>query len=283
MLPKKFFLPLGGGEELEERIRGALLISKFLEAHLEVLRVESTPQRVISSDVFAPKHLVEQMAKITHDMEMQTSQRYKEVFEKICSQMNVKVTSDVVCDGSASASLLVEQGVRGEVVAQYSKLCDMVIAVCPPENVPTATFEAAVLYSGKPVIMIPRVLKQFNPERIIVFWNASTEASRAIDGALEFLKRAKDVMIVTRDDTKNLRPSVEELKSYLEIHNIKAQCSVVRPTKIVGEALLNKAVEGNYGLIVAGAYGVNRIKEKMFGGLTTYMLKHTQIPVLTAH
>lgn len=283
MLPKKLFLPLGGGEELKERIKGALLISKYLEAHLEVLRVENAQTRPGAADFFAPDYLVKEMSQITDKLEKGVTEKYKEVFKEACDELDIDITQEVVNEEKATASLLIDRGHRGELVAQYSKLCDMVIAVRPPENIPTATFQAAVLHSGKPVMMIPRVLSAFDPSRIIILWNASTEASRAIDGAMPFLMRAKEVMIVTRKNTEGIKPTVAQLQKYLSFHGIKAQYEIVIPTKTPGEALLKKAIDGGYGLIVAGAYGQNRIRESVFGGFTTYMLEHTTIPLLTAH
>ncbi len=179
--------------------------------------------------------------------------------------------------------MLIDKGLRSTLVTQYGKLCDMVIAACPPGNIPTATFKAAVLYSGKPVMMIPRVLENFDPSKIIIFWNASTESSRAIDGAMPFLLKAKEVLIVTRQNTEHLKPTIHDLKKYLAIHNIDAKCEIVIPTKTRGEALLKKTTDGGYGLIVAGAYHQGKLKERVFGGLTTYLLEHTKVPVLSAH
>jgi len=283
MLPKKVFLPLGGGDELKERIKGALFIAKYLGAHLEVLRSETVSKKTISSEGFAPKHLIDKMNDLNQQIEVGTTNRYKNVFKEACDELNVQITEDTVADGNATASLIIDQGLRSTLVAQYGKLCDMVIAACPPGNVPTATFQAAVLYSGKPVIMIPRVLEEFDPSKIIIFWNASTESSRAIDGAMPFLKRAKEVLIVTRQNTEDKKPTIFDIQKYLAIHDIDAKCEIVIPAKVRGEALLKKTIDGGYGLIVAGAYAQGKIKEKMFGGLTTYLLEHTKVPVLSAH
>lgn len=283
MQPKKLFLPLGGGDQLKERIIGALLIAKYFNAHLEILRSEAAPKHSALADAFAPSNLVHEMEEMNRRLEAETSVKYLNVFKEACEGLDVKITRKVACDGTPSASLIVGEGLRSDLVARHSKLCDMVIAARPPHNVPTATFKAAVLHSGKPVFMIPRIMKTFDPSKIIILWNASTEASRAIDGALPLLKEAKEVMIVTRENTADIHPTVADLQEYLAIHGIKANYEVVTPTKTPGEALLNKAKEGNYGLIVAGTYGQNRVRERVFGGFTTYLLEHATIPVLTAH
>ena len=283
MLLKKVFLPLGGGDELKERIKGALLISKYTGAHLEILRSETVSAKTMSSEGFAPKHLIDKMNDINKQIELGTTDKYKDVFKSVCAELNVKVTNNVVISDNDTASMIVDQGLRSKLVAQYSKLCDMVVAACPPGNVPTATFQAAVLHSGKPVIMIPRILNDFDPSKIIIFWNASTESSRSVDAAMPFLKEAKEILIVTRQNTEDKTPTINDVQQYLSLHNIDAKCEIVIPTKTRGEALLKKAKDGKYGLIVAGAYAQGKIKEKMFGGLTTYLLKHTKVPVLSAH
>lgn len=283
MLLKKVFLPLGGGDELKERIKGALLIAKYTGAHLEVLRSETTPNKTMPCEGFAPKHLIDQMNTINKQIEVEATDKYKEVFASICNELDVTVTDKTVIEKHPTASLLIKEGLRSTLVSQYSKLCDMVIAACPPNHVPTATFYAAVLHSGKPVIMIPRILNDFDPSRIIIFWNGSTESSRSVDAAMPFLKEAREVLVVTRQNTEDIQPTIYDVKEYLQLHNINARCEIVIPTKTRGEALLKKAADGNYGLIVAGAYAQGKIKEKMFGGLTTYLLEHTKVPVLSAH
>lgn len=283
MLPKKLFLPLGGGDELEERFRGALLVSKYLGAHLEILRSESHSVKTVSSEGFAPKHLIDKMNDINKQICKDATNKYKKIFHKVCDELDIKHTEKIVNENRATASMIVDQGLRSELVAQYGKVCDMVIAASPHGNVPTATFQAAVIHSGKPVMIIPRIMNTFDPSKIIIFWNASTESSRSIDAAMPFLKKAKEVLIVTRQNTEDKKPTIYDLKDYLAIHDINATCEIVIPTKTRGEALLRKTADGGYGLIVAGAYTQGRIKEKMFGGLTTYLLKNTKVPVLSAH
>jgi len=133
MLPKKVFLPLGGGDELKERIKGALFIAKYLGAHLEVLRSETVSKKTISSEGFAPKHLIDKMNDLNQQIEVGTTNRYKNVFKEACDELNVQITEDTVADGNATASLIIDQGLRSTLVAQYGKLCDMVIAACLQE------------------------------------------------------------------------------------------------------------------------------------------------------
>lgn len=56
MIYKKMFFPIGGGEELEERLYGAFLIAKYFNTHLEVLQSYFRPHK-IDEAVRLPKHV----------------------------------------------------------------------------------------------------------------------------------------------------------------------------------------------------------------------------------
>ena len=148
-----------------------------------------------------------------------------------------------------------KNGYRSKVVEQASKFCDLVIAAAPPLGLSTATFEAAVLTSGKPVLMIPRVLKTFDTKNIIIGWNNSPEVSRAVTSSLEILKEAQKVHIVSSSAYSKNNSSINDLLFYLKYHNINASYEIVETTKTPGQALLSSALNGNFDLIVAGAYG----------------------------
>jgi len=180
-------------------------------------------------------------------------------------------------------SLKVLEGLRSALVEQESKFCDLVIAAAPPAGLTTATFETAALKSGKPVLMFPRVLKDFSTESIIIGWNNSTEASRAVTSSMEFLKQAKKVHIVTSKEYVQDLVVMENLLVYLKEHNINATYELIKTTRIAGQALLNAATNGNFDMIIAGAYGHKGLKELMFGGATRHLLENTTIPIFMSH
>ncbi|WP_193315815.1 universal stress protein [Poseidonibacter ostreae] len=82
--------------------------------------------------------------------------------------------------------------------------------------------------------------------------------------------------------TKN-NETIENLLSYLKLHQIEASYEIVKTTRIPGQALLNSALDGNFDMIVAGAYGHKGLKELMFGGATRYLLENSSIPVFMSH
>jgi len=286
MQPKKVFFPIGEGEELEERIRGALIVSKFFGTHLEVLGSGST----MDIDQFIKKE-VSQLSNEFKDelldgletLKKERTSREAVIFNRVCKALGVTV-SDTPKKGEVTAQIVAKHGKRSELVCQQSKFCDLVIAATPPDGSSAATFEASVVCSGKPVLVIPRIMTEFKTEKILVGWNNTAEASRAITEAIPLLKKAKEVKIVsTKNYTHEDLSDIEELRAYLSLHGIEATFELIKTTFVPGEALLNSAKAGEYDLIVAGAYGRKGLKEMMLGGSAAYLLKHTTIPTLVSH
>jgi len=208
---------------------------------------------------------------------------HRNIFTKCCDKKDIKV-SETVVPGKTTAHLTMGVGIRSQLVAQQSKFCDLVVAATPPKGIVTATFEASVVESGKPVLVIPRKMTEFKADTILVGWNNSPQSARAISEAIPLLKNAKKVHIVSSAKyTTETLSRIKDLQNYLALHEIETTFELIKTTFIPGEALLKSAQEGKFDLIVAGAYGKKRLKDMMVGGVTQYLLGHTTIPVLMAH
>jgi len=279
---KKMFFPIGGGDELKERLYGAMLVAEYFKVHLEILKCESNPNSRIPTYMNLPKNIEKEISAVLATQKTEEFKSFYEIFTKASEKVGIQI-SDSFVDHQASVCVKSKEGFRSTLVEEYSKYCDIVIAAAPPSGVSTATFEAAVLKSGKAVLMIPRVLKKFDTKTIIIGWNNSIEASRSVTSSIEILKEADKVHIVssteyTQDDAK-----LDNLIQYLKHHNIDASYEIIETTNIAGEALLNAALDGNFDLIVAGAYGHKGFKELMFGGGTKYLLENSSLPVFMSH
>lgn len=277
---KKMFLPIGGGNELEERIYGALLVAKCFKVHLEIFA--SIPNFNQPPTMLLPQHVARELKDIMENKYSKESESFQELLEKASKELNVPI-SDKPVENSPSVSLVFKHGDRSKLVAYESKFCDLVIAASPPNGVATATFEAAIMHSGKCAIVIPRVMRKFDTKSCIIGWNASQEASRAITSSVEILKNAQRVAIVTSKEYADDMHKLEKLQEYLLFHDIHAGIELTETTKIPGQALLNAALDGNFDMIVAGAYGHRGLKEMFFGGATKYLLENTTLPIFMSH
>ncbi|NVJ54463.1 MAG: universal stress protein [Campylobacteraceae bacterium] len=274
---KKMFFPVGGGDELEERLYGALLITKFFDIKLEILKC-SFPQSKKYKELGLSQHIVEEIEEDVGVKLSDEDKDFKELLEKVAKQLEFNFPFN-----NSQIDLIIKEGVRSKLIEEDSKYCDLVIAAAPPQGVTTATFETALLKSGKPVLMFPRVLKKFRLDSVIIGWNGSPEASRAITLSIDMLKKAQRVHIVSSEEYTKSDEKMNKLIDYLKEHDVDATYKIVETTRIPGEALLTNALDGNFDLIVAGAFGQKGLKELMFGGATKYLLEHSPIPVFMSH
>ena len=145
------------------------------------------------------------------------------------------------------------------------------------------------IHLGRPIMVIPDLKKVFNlPKYIIIAWNESHEAARAVHDALPFLQYAERIEVVsvsvTSDEEKAYMIYCDDLRKHLSHHNINVEVvSLEQSAKGTGEAILSSAIEFDADLIVMGAYGHSRLKEIVLGGTTNHLLKHTTIPLFLSH
>lgn len=148
--------------------------------------------------------------------------------------------------------------------------------------------EEVVIASGSPVLLLPEgggfdVLGK----RIVIGWNGSREATRALHDAIPFLKAADDVMLLTvdgEDDAPETTLPNLDISHHLSRHGIDASVrqSLVSGTQ-TGDVILSRGDETGADMIVIGAYGHSRIMEFALGGVTRHVMSKATVPVLMSH
>lgn len=142
-----------------------------------------------------------------------------------------------------------------------------------------------LLGSARPVIVVPHAGRFDGADtRVLLAWDGSLEATRAVTAALPLLRTAErvDIVIFKPIDAAGRDPGAD-LARYLARHG--AHCEVQREATPIngGEALLSCAADLQSNLIVMGAYGHARLREMLLGGVTETILGSMTAPVLMAH
>ncbi len=143
--------------------------------------------------------------------------------------------------------------------------------------------------AGRPVMVVPfNVPLAFIPETVVIGWNGSREAARALFDSLPFLKRAKTVHVVWVDPpaerSRQKTGAGDGIAHALDLHGIKAAVTPVDSrAESAGDVLLQKATDLGAGLLVIGAYGHSRLSEFILGGVTRTVLRDMACPVLLSH
>ena len=273
-------MPLGMGGEVQERIHGGLCVAKRFDAQLCVLHISVSPQSIIPQEVFlmSREALGGMYTAFDRHVGLDT-QRVKKLFLEVCAKASVPVVDRMNYPGP-SASWCELQGLRSGLVARYGKAADLVVMARPPENRPTATFEAAVLETGRPLLVIPRTMERFAPDTVLVAWNCSTEASRSLAHSLPILQRARRVVVVSIDSGEAVQPRAKSICEYLGAHGIVAEASIVPlGTRSAGHVLEETVADDEVDLVVMGAYDRKRLGGPAFGSVTNHMFAHAGVPL----
>lgn len=149
-----------------------------------------------------------------------------------------------------------------------------------------------VLHAGRPVLLLPAdYATRPIGKRIMVAWDASAAAMRAVGDALPLLRRADSVAIVAftgADYDEGAGPGPQpgqDLAQYLARHGVKVNVIDCAPPSSSerGAALLAQAAQLDADLLVMGGYGHSRLRELMLGGATRVVLAEMTLPVLMSH
>lgn len=273
MVYKKIFFPIGGGEELEERLYGAFLIARHFNTNLEVLKSCFESSYGVGGSVIFPESIQNSIDEVVQNRLRNEKEKFLTLVSKVKNELEIAEDKNLKID------IRIKEGIRSSMIELYSKISDLVIVANPSSNTPTSTFETTIQKTGKSVIMFPRAMKEFSTESILIGWNNSPEASRALTSSIELLKIAKRVEIITTSEYIKYDSLLVDMLSYLKMHGINATAEIVKTTMVSGEALLNHATNGNFDLIVAGASTHKGFRELMLGGRTRYILENANIPI----
>lgn len=147
--------------------------------------------------------------------------------------------------------------------------------------------ETVIMGCGRPALVVP-VYGRFPSvgERVLVAWNRTREAARAVHDALPILAQAKSVKILEVNPPKERAPHIAgaDIGLHLARHGVKAEVEGATVSDIeVGATILSRAADLGVDLLVMGAYGHSRLREVVLGGATRHLLEHMTIPVLMSH
>ena len=194
------------------------------------------------------------------------------------------VSGDVVSDYA-------EVGWADEMVGRRARYADLTLAgpeLLVSETLRQKVIEGALFWSGKPLLLVPEGAQPtLNPKRVLVAWDTRIEATRAVREALELLAGADEVRLAIVDPIEGERSHGEEpgadVATFLARHGVKVTVDrLPSENHSVADVLRRHAVDTGAEMLVMGAYGHSRLRERIFGGVTRSMLENPPLPVFLA-
>jgi nucleotide-binding universal stress UspA family protein len=147
--------------------------------------------------------------------------------------------------------------------------------------------ESTLFESGRPMIVVPYIQKApLMLDRVMVCWDGSRPATRAIADAMPLLERAGKVELVIVDKDRGKRDEIEgaDMGQHLARHGLDVDVMRIAGGDIdVADALLSHAADASTTFMVMGGYGHSRLREFILGGVTHTILRSLTIPALMSH
>lgn len=167
------------------------------------------------------------------------------------------------------------------ILVERSRFADVVVMSADDSFPPIAS---VALHTRTPVLAVRQRDPHFIPERpALVAWNGSVPAANAVHGAMPMFHAMQPVHVLSIDeDGRDLPASL--IQEYLVEHQVDSEvhwrASEGEP---VSDTILKFADEMGTGMIVAGAFGHNRLREMLFGSATRELLEKSSRPLLLSH
>jgi nucleotide-binding universal stress UspA family protein len=270
-------LPLLGdpSPRLIAAIKKCVNVAASFDAEITALAVEEDvsvrPRVMISSDLELPDEV-----KSTTN-----AQGLLKAFDTAVAEIGVRNVQRV-------AHLMA--GDAPEHVALCARLKDLsIVPVKPDDSRAEKVIKGLIFQSGRPILLCPEALAAELPvnfDRVIVAWDHSAPAARAIGDALSMLRRARDVQVITATDGNTLaeQQSGAAVIRHLAEHGINASFETVRiDGSSAGKILEAQVKVRGIDLLVMGAYGHSRLSEWVWGGATQTIIGQPPSWVIMSH
>jgi nucleotide-binding universal stress UspA family protein len=169
-------------------------------------------------------------------------------------------------------------------VGRHARYADLTIVGQVAPGAPDHVVET-VMNTGRPLLAVPRHGRYPRVgSRVLVAWNGSREATRAVFDALPLLALASAVTVMTMDAEDGDRVPGADIGLTLARHGVKVEVMHSTLGGIdAGNALLSRAADQGADLLVMGAFGHSPLREKVLGGATRHILDHMTVPVFLSH
>lgn len=150
-----------------------------------------------------------------------------------------------------------------------------------PDNVATAC--------GRPLLIVPYAGEFATVgKRVLIAWDGTREATRALNDALPLVEGAKTATVMTviakQDDIPQAHALLRAVVKHLEHHGVTARGEeTMRGDMAISDLVLSRAADLGADMIVAGAFHHSQLREALIGGVSRDLLRHMTVPVLMSH
>lgn len=280
--------PIGAPEIGLSILQTSLYLARAFEAHIDVLHVRPDPRGLVPyTGEGMDGSMIEEIMDVTEREGGERETRSREMFDKFAADNGLRIADEPKKGSGVSISWQSIVGREDEVVATRGRVYDIVAVGRPVKDaaLPSPiTLEAALLDTGRPILVAPPVAGDSFGKSIAIAWEGSPEAARAIADAIPLLEKAEKVTVLSAKAAQVSPIDADDLRHRLAWHGVACEIqSFEAAASELGAAFLEQSAKAGADLLIKGAYSQSRLRQLILGGRTRHILAHAEIPVLLSH
>lgn len=206
----------------------------------------------------------------------------KALFTAIAEQNGYKVSRHARSEPTAMWSQRV--GSPDKLMGIVGPVADLIVVSRPAKigGISDMFMLAALIESGRPVLILPTATRKVVGRRVCIGWNQSADAARCVTAAIPIMQQADEATIVSCGPEDRAGPQSGQLVEYMRHWDIEADTISTRGRDVEAE-LMQACKDLRADLLIGGAFSRQRWREKVFGGTTQHLLRKARLPVLLLH
>jgi nucleotide-binding universal stress UspA family protein len=259
-------------------IDSAISIAKLFDAHLDGIACAYQP---INPSIVVGASAAYFAEATQYNTEIEQAAHRLDQFEIAVRQTGLSHGGRTLADSPALAN---------ETLSEIGRLYDLNIVAQPNPSQPShydGLPEALLFNSGRPLLLVPYIhTGPVTPDRVLICWDGSHPAARAVHDAMPLLRKAKaiEVVSINEDEEAPGEACCDRLITHLARHDLAASVNKFACAPgAIHSAILSLAADTSADLMVMGGYGQSRLREFILGGVTRGMFKSLTVPTLMAH
>ncbi len=255
----------------------AVSVASALDAHLAGIAFVYDPIVPVSANGYIPAEIIERQQTDNEAEAKAAIGRFSEATRRA---------------GLSAEPMMLTASLAGagEQFARIARRFDLaIVGQTEPEtsSVEDIIAEVALFESGRPMILVPYIQKgPLKLDNVMLCWDGSRQAARAIGDAMPLLVKAGRVEIVIVANERGKQDEIEgaDMGQHLARHGLKVAVDRIAGGNVdVADVLLSHAADSGADFMVMGGYGHSRLREFVLGGVTRTILRSMTVPTLLSH
>ncbi len=287
MTLRSILVPLDGTDASRRSLVLGFSVAKKFDSHLSALHVRPDAKDTVPLlGEGMSVAMIEDMMEIAENEATSRAGRAREMFETVAAEYHAPIDAAPSAEGF-SAALFEATGREDDAVAAFGRLSDLTVVARPTETSDVSanlTLNATLFETGRPVLVAPPETVEAAFGHVMISWNGSAQAARAVAAGMPLLKAAEKVSVCTVESARTSGDRGPELNTYLAWHGIDAEVRLMTGSRAsVGPQLMEQIEVGGVDLLVMGAYTHSRMRQLILGGVTRHVLETAALPVFMIH